>query len=122
MSVTNVLRTQCGRVWLRQRGGIVGPLCVVRRPRLAPTSLLPPARATQASPPLRIRSRFRGDVTQWLTTCKAGDADRRVRRRLRGNVTQYLPVKACHLRLRRSRWACDERAEVASYSDLGPSG
>ena len=96
---------------------------------LAPTSLLPPARPTQASPPrttqpppLRIRSGFRGDVTQWLTTCKAGDTDRRVRRRFRGNVTQYLPVKACHLRLRRSRWACDERAEVASYSDLGPSG
>src|SRR5437868_7343834 len=50
-------------------------------------------------------SRFRGDVTQWLTTCKAGDADRRVRRRLRGNVTQWLPVKARHPRLRWSRWA-----------------
>src|SRR5438105_15312969 len=47
----------------------VGTPCVVRRPRLAPTILLPPARATQASPPrttlpppLRIRSGFRGDV------------------------------------------------------------
>src|SRR2546423_11614770 len=97
--------------------------------RPAPCTRSPPARATQASPPrttlpppLRIRSGFRGDVTQWLTTCKAGDTDRRVRRRFRGNVTQYLPVKACHLRLRRSRWACDERAEGAAYSDLGPSG
>src|SRR5438270_4302109 len=112
MSVTNVLRTQCGRVWLRQNVGIVGTPCVVRRPRLAPTILLPPARATQASPPrttlpppLRIRSGFRGDVTQWLTTCKAGDADRLVRRRFRGNVKQWLPVKARHSRLRWSRWA-----------------
>src|SRR5256885_1492626 len=110
MSVTNVLRTQCGRVWLRQNVGMVGTLCVVRRPRLAPTSLPPPARATQASPPrttlpppLRIRSGFRGDVTQWLTTCKAGDADRLVRRRLRGKGTQWLPSKAPHPRLRWSR-------------------
>src|SRR5256885_1210776 len=81
MLVTKVLRTQSGRVWLRQNVGIVGTPCVVRHPRLAPTSLLPPARATQASPPLRIRSGFRGDVTQCL------------------------PVKARHLRLRWSRWS-----------------
>src|SRR5437763_8042925 len=131
MSVTNVLRTQCGRVWLRQNVGIVGTPCVVRRPRLAPTILLPPARATQASPsrttlppPLRIRSGFRGDVTQWLTTCKAGDADRRVRRRFRGNVTQYLPVNeslspAPPLA---EVGAGDKQAEVTFYSDLGPPG
>jgi len=49
MLVTNVLRTQSGRVWLRQNVGIVGTPCVVHRPRLAPTSLLPPARATLPS-------------------------------------------------------------------------
>src|SRR5437763_453188 len=139
MLVTKVLRTQSGRIWLRQNVGIVGTPCVVHRPRLAPTSLLPPARATLPSsspdaaaspsrttlpPPLRIRSGFRGDVTQWLTTCKAGDADRRVRRRFRGNVTQYLPVNeslspAPPLA---EVGAGDKQAEVTFYSDLGPPG
>jgi hypothetical protein len=135
MPVTKVLRTQSRRVWLRQNMGIVGTPCVGASPSScfhkpspsckgdASVPTLPPShsRPYETTPlpssfhetlplkalrlPLWIRSGFRGDVKQWLTTCKAGDVDRRVRRRFRGNVTQCLPVKARHLRLCWSRWA-----------------